>query len=441
VAARLGAGKFVLGDVVEAGGQVQIEAAVYDVNTAEPTTRAVVSGAADSVFALVDRLAARLLGGLGDPAADRLSQTAALTTSSLPAFKSYLLGEEQMRAGRFERAAEEYSTAIALDSTFAVAHYRLALAREWAPLPGEEEAARTAARHGARLSARDRGLLEAFRQWRTGDATRAAGEYRAILARYPDDVDAWFQLAEIQFHHGPLVGRAIDESEEAWRKVLSYEPRNLFALTHLARIAAAADRSAGLDSLLARFDDEELRNDRRLLEPLILQAVARRDSVAARALARDVRRWESFAVWRVAMFLSAFAPDPAIMRTLLQDLTPDYPSAGLRADLYWYASMLDLAGGRLRDAGLSLAHAVAAESSQIKASIPKLSPREQAELDLWLQEREDAAIRRVHFAELQRLLEESDADFRAGRVRKHTRNIADAIRADGRRRREKRTKR
>ena len=70
--------------------------------------------------------------------------------------------------------------------------------------------------------------------------------------------------------------------------------------------------------------------------------------------------------------------------------------------------------------------------AEIKASIPKLSPREQAELDLWLQEREDTAIRRVHAAELQRMLEESNADFRAGRIRKRTSNTVNEIRADGR---------
>jgi len=80
VAKRLRAGMYVLGDVIEAGGQLQIEAAVYSVgggcglgsraNTLvecaapEPLTKAVVTGAVDSAFTLVDRLAARLLGGL-----------------------------------------------------------------------------------------------------------------------------------------------------------------------------------------------------------------------------------------------------------------------------------------------------------------------------------------------------------------------------------------
>ena len=100
VATRLGAGMYVLGDVIQAGNQLQIEAAIYRVGRAEPSTRAVVSEAADSVFALVDRLAAQLLGELGHPAADRLVRTASVTTASLPAFKAYLRGEALMRAGQ-----------------------------------------------------------------------------------------------------------------------------------------------------------------------------------------------------------------------------------------------------------------------------------------------------------------------------------------------------
>ena len=53
--------------------------------------------------------------------------------------------------------------------------------------------------------------------------------------------------------------------------------------------------------------------------------------------------------------------------------------------------------------------------TEIKEAIPKLSPREQAELDLWLQEREEEATRRVHFLELRHMLEESHADFAEGR--------------------------
>ena len=73
--------------------------------------------------------------------------------------------------------------------------------------------------------------------------------------------------------------------------------------------------------------------------------------------------------------------------------------------------------------------------TEIKAAIPKLSPREQAELDLWLQEREEEATRRIHFLEMRRMLEESHADFAAGRSHKWTSNTVDEIRAEALRQR------
>jgi hypothetical protein len=66
-------------------------------------------------------------------------------------------------------------------------------------------------------------------------------------------------------------------------------------------------------------------------------------------------------VWRVAAFLTAFSPDPAIMRAVIQELIEDYPNPALRADLHWFASVLDLAGGRADAARRTLAQAVEAE--------------------------------------------------------------------------------
>ena len=360
IAQKIGGAMYVLGDIVESSGQLQIEATVYRIRGA-PIARATVTGSADSAFALVDRLAARLLGGLGDPAADRLLRTASLTTASLPAFKSYLQGEELMRASRFEQAADAYLTAINLDSTFALAHYRLALAREWAPLPGEDDAAAAAARQAGRLSARDRAFLEAFRQWRSGDAIGAERAYQTLLTRYPEDLDAWFQLGEIQFHHGPLIGHPIWESAAAWRKIHVHEPRSEFVATHLARISVVSDDSPALDSVLANFTPGELRDDRRLVELALLRAMVRADTAVALSVAKNVTRWEPFAVWRAAVWVAAFCPDPGLGRLVMRELLDGYESPGLRADMLWFASMLDLAGGRSSAAQTTLAEAAESE--------------------------------------------------------------------------------
>jgi DNA-binding SARP family transcriptional activator/tetratricopeptide (TPR) repeat protein len=364
IATKLDAAWFVLGDIVLANDRLQIDAGVYERDRSiEPVAHASVAGTAGELFDLVDRLAAHLLSELGDVSADRLLRSAAVTTASLPAFKAYLQGETLMRAGEFERAAESYLDAIAHDSAFGLAFYRLALAREWAPLPGNEAAARAAAQHAERLSAHDRNLLAAHRAWRAGEASAAEHAFRAILAHYPHDVEAWIQLGEVMFHHGPLLGRSFDESEIAWRKVLSFEPRNLFAVPHLARIAAATGRVAALDSLLAPFTREIRETDRRLVEIGLLRALAEHDTVKTLQAAGEMRRWEDLSLWRVAVFVTAFTPNPAATARAIAGLLGEHRAPAVRADLLWITSILYLASGQISAARTALQEAAAVEAA------------------------------------------------------------------------------
>jgi len=364
LAAELHATMFVLGDILEAGGRLRIQATVYEVDGGtEARTRASVEGEAGDVFAMVDRLAARLLAGLGDPSADRLLRTASVTTESLPAFHAYLRGDRLMREGQFERAEGAFAEATAFDSTFALAHFRLALAREWAPLPGVDEAAARAGRHAERLLPRDRELLEAYAAWRAGRGLEGERRTRSLLARYPDDLEAWIQLGEILFHSGPLFGRSVDGSEEAWRTVLDHEPRNLFALLHLARIHALRGHVSGLDALLAPFPPGIRRADRRLAEVEIHRAMAAADTGAIRELAGEMRSWDGPAVWRMGAWLTAFSPDPELTAFALHHLATADLRPELLADLHWFRAVLALASGRWEAAGEALDEAVRVEAT------------------------------------------------------------------------------
>lgn len=362
VAARLGAGLFVLGDIVESGGRFHIEGGVYEVSgEGDPLVRAAVSGSGEALFELVDELAAGLVAGIGDGPTDRLSRTAAATTSSFAAFASYLDGESHIRAGRPARATESYLEALSHDSTFALAYYRLAVARDWAALPGMEEAARSALRYAERLSLRDRGLLEGFEAYIRGDAPAAERRIRDILARYPDDVEAWYLLGEVLFHYGPLLGRSQAQSEVAWRRVLSFEPRNIAALTHMAQLASLQDRGATVDSMVALLTPE---GDTvpRWAPAHFRQALTHRDTTQALALARETDGWEEAAVWQFGAHFSARPPDAAGTARVLEVMDRPHLSPGLRGDLRWFRSALFLATGRRALADEARAAAVAAAS-------------------------------------------------------------------------------
>jgi len=253
VAARLGAGLYVLGDIVQAGPLVRIDAGLYNRGRAEPAASATAQGTADQLFVLVDSLAVQLLAGRGSGPGARITRIAAVTTPSLPALKSYLEGENHFRAGRFGPAVEAFRAAVATDTMFALAYYRLSVAAEWAlQLDDAAAAAAAAVRHARRLSEHDRALLDALLVARRGDAQEAERLYRAIVARYPDDVEAWFQIGEGLFHSGMLYGRALEESRGPFERVVGFEPDHATALIHLVRIAAARQDARGVDSLARR---------------------------------------------------------------------------------------------------------------------------------------------------------------------------------------------
>jgi len=255
-AERLHAQHFVLGSIVEIGGKVQIDATLYPAQgRLEPTVQTTASGEVTKAFDLVDELAIRLLGELGAGFSARSNRVAAVTTSSLPAFRAYLDGESAFQRGDFRFSVDAFRKAVELDKQFALAWYRLSVALEWLGTPQElhNQAAEQAYRHADRLTDRDRRLLEASRVWRRGANQEAKRLYSAIVQAYPDEIEGWYQLGEVLFHRNALYGASITESRAAFERVLSFEPNHFASLVHLARIEAFEGRLDDMSSLVERF--------------------------------------------------------------------------------------------------------------------------------------------------------------------------------------------
>jgi tetratricopeptide (TPR) repeat protein len=255
VAARFGAGLYLLGNVVESGGQLHLRAALYARNQgAEPVARAAVEGKVSELFALVDRLTALLLAQGKSSPEERLARVAASTTESLDALKSYLAGERELRAGRYMPAFEAFQTAVQIDTAFSLAYYRQSLAAEWLGRDSAaQRAAQAAARFDQRLSEHDRRLVRALVARRAADLTQAEALYREVVDNYPDDVEAWLQLGQLLFQANPLRGRSATESRAAFERVLALDPENEEALVHLARIASIEGRRGAVDTLVRRL--------------------------------------------------------------------------------------------------------------------------------------------------------------------------------------------
>ena len=235
--------------MVEAGGRLQLSATIYDERARPRSSMETVAGSESEIFDAADRLARHILAEMQDrPTA--LAGVAGQTTSSLPALKAYLEGEREIRSGRYAEAQDAFRRATELDTTFALAYYRLAL--DLGP-PLALEALDHALRHSDRLAEHHRWMVEAVAAFLRGDHTLADQRTRQVLTVRPDDAEAWFMYADVTLSKGSLLGRAWVDSREAFERALALDPENAEAIWWLAAIAARERRLPALDSLTNRL--------------------------------------------------------------------------------------------------------------------------------------------------------------------------------------------
>jgi serine/threonine-protein kinase len=286
ISRQLGAGAFVIGDVVEIAGRVNLSGVLYDTReSARPVANISVEGDAADLAQLVDQLAGRLLAARTKVRDPGIAQLAALTTQSLPALTVYLQGESEFRAGHAEAARDAFRTAIREDSTFALAYIRLATTQGWSVVTRIDPLAllATARRFSTRLSPLARQLLEGYDAYYHFDGPGALEIFGNLTRMYPDRVEAWFMLGETQSHLAPFAGHSTSEARPAFERVLSLDPDNPQALVHLARLAAAEKRHDELQALVARYLATQPGGDR-IAEMRSLSAFSRHDSAATATL-------------------------------------------------------------------------------------------------------------------------------------------------------------
>ncbi|MEO5510079.1 MAG: BTAD domain-containing putative transcriptional regulator [Longimicrobiales bacterium] len=278
LARRFGAQHFITGTVVQGGEALQITATLYDAGGAVLARSDRVAASEADLFPAIDDLARELVAGLLTGPSTQLGSLAALTTSSYPAVQQYLRGEQLFRAGEYENAVTAFQDAVAKDSTFGLAYYRLSSAADWAGKAEIAEAsAQAAMRHRDRLPRAASDLVTARWEYWFGDARRANEIYGELTTARPTDVEAWFERGEVLFHAGPWMGRSMRDSEASFRRVIALDPSHIGALMHLARVAALNRNVPLLDSLLGHATRIDPAHDR-TVEIRALRASASRNA-------------------------------------------------------------------------------------------------------------------------------------------------------------------
>ena len=258
VARRAGAGMLVMGDFYRVGKATRIVANVFDVRSGS-RVRSVTQQAADQ-DSLLTAFAPLARGVLAvPPPVD--ARTGDVGTQRLDAYQEYLAGVRALNLFHLADARAHLSKAVALDSTFALAHYQLGRAYGWGDATSAANQstahALAAQRFGTSLPKRERALIDANVALESGDFQKTCELARPLVARDSSDVEALNMLGECSFHDDAVIPSAADSTVgtfrgnwntglRAFQRIIDLDPQFLGAFEHVFDIARAPQRAASV---------------------------------------------------------------------------------------------------------------------------------------------------------------------------------------------------
>ena len=248
IARKAGAKYALSGTALALDSDVRLTAEIVDVQSGERVARAQVEGAAESALGLVDAMSIEILRQLvSDPNAGSSISLAQVTTPSLEAYRAYLEGEALLRRGELEAATTAFDRAIASDSAFALAHYRLTLIGGFGSRFGTGAASESIDRaheYIDRLPQRQAALVEGEWRRRNGDVEEGIRIHERAVRLYPEDPEAWYQLGETYLHWGDNDGITPDRAEDAFRRAVALDPQFAPYHWHLIDLAVILGRDS-----------------------------------------------------------------------------------------------------------------------------------------------------------------------------------------------------
>ena len=245
-----GARYMLTGSILGTPDNMQILAQLSDLESGD--IRASSRAGGSDVFAIIDQISAQISTELMGREISPIETTpiAQLTTNSIEAYREYDAGKDAMWQFLTVEARDRFERAIALDSTFAAAHFQLAglLFRlgDFGTATGHLQAAQ---RNLDNAPERDRLSIGAFYDFIVGNAEEGERKMRELLEKYPDEKDA--RIIYSGMLQGPL--NRPEEIPGVLQDILELDPYYAEAYNLLAYGEARAGNFVAADTLIEEY--------------------------------------------------------------------------------------------------------------------------------------------------------------------------------------------
>ena len=271
LAQRTRSGLILFGQLLTSGqGSVVLRATLYDAVARRPVAQDVeLRDDLANIPRVADSLTIRLLRELGRTRPISAVPGRSLRSTSLPALKAWLQGEQLLRRNDYVGAGGRYEQAVQMDSTFAMAYHGLRNVRRAIGLEGDSLSrwyGLRAGEHNRGLGPRDSLLVLAdslasalpigFTFFGLADQAmlrRRTAVLEELVTRYPDDADAWQELGEARLHHGFRVGIAQDSALQAFEQAVAADSGFAPPFFHAVELALTYRAPDSVRALIRRY--------------------------------------------------------------------------------------------------------------------------------------------------------------------------------------------
>jgi tetratricopeptide (TPR) repeat protein len=258
---QVGARLAVFGQIVgTSGDSVRISASLYDVGRGATLGESDLRGPEASIDRLAESLTVRLLRDLGNTRPIAATRRATFGSTSLPALKAFLQGEQEYRRSNWDSALVGYRRAIELDTSFALAYSRVGTILGWQRTAYDSLSETYAMKAGALnrglapreslMIAADSLMASLFARVPVGleywsDLRRLFRTVDEAASRYPDDPLVWNIVGEARSHLGRFIGGSDAWEIEAFDRAIAADSAFAPAYIHPVAIALRARGPAG----------------------------------------------------------------------------------------------------------------------------------------------------------------------------------------------------
>jgi len=238
------AGRMVVGQAIILGHGIHLRAELYDTRQGRRLTVAEATADLASPGPAIDSLATTLarerLRGSSLTAPRPIAEYA---TSSPEALRLFLIAEALQRHGLWQESVDTLIHALAIDSTFGLAYYRLYIASTMGEIDiqlperwSSSEIARKGLHYANRLTRRSRDLLQSVAAQQEGRRLDAVSLADDLAHRYPDDAEAAYVQGESGWHFGLSLGLPPSRVMQAFERQLALDSASQEGRLHLVSL-------------------------------------------------------------------------------------------------------------------------------------------------------------------------------------------------------------